>query len=82
MNYAGLKYIRPEGAFYLWVKVPDDWNDDDMAFTEHLKKYNILCAPGSGFAGQGWFRIAYCCSEKSIINSKEAFKKAVSKIEK
>lgn len=82
MNYAGLKYIRPEGAFYLWVKVPDDWNDDDMAFTEHLKKYNILCAPGSGFAGKGWFRIAYCCSEKSIINSKEAFKKAVSKIEK
>ncbi|MCR4742664.1 MAG: pyridoxal phosphate-dependent aminotransferase [Treponema sp.] len=77
MEYAGLKYIRPEGAFYLWVKVPDGWNDDDMAFTEHLKKFNILCAPGSGFAGKGWFRIAYCCSESSIINSKEAFKKAV-----
>ncbi len=77
MDYAGLKYVKPEGAFYLWVKCPDNWNDDDMAFTNHLKKYNILCAPGSGFAGKGWFRIAYCCPEKSIINSKEAFKKAV-----
>ncbi len=77
MDYAGLKYAKPEGAFYLWVKCPDKWNDDDMAFTNHLKKYNILCAPGSGFAGKGWFRIAYCCSEQSIINSKEAFYKAV-----
>ncbi|MDY5122714.1 MAG: pyridoxal phosphate-dependent aminotransferase [Treponema sp.] len=77
MDYAGLKYVKPEGAFYLWVKCPDSWNDDDMAFTQHLKKYNILCAPGSGFAGKGWFRIAYCSSESSIINSKEAFKKAV-----
>lgn len=77
MDYAGLKYVKPEGAFYLWVKVPDKWNDDDMAFTNHLKKYNILCAPGSGFAGKGWFRIAYCCSEQSILNSREAFKKAV-----
>lgn len=77
MDYAGLKYVTPEGAFYLWVKVPDCWNDDDTAFVNHLKKYNILCAPGSGFAGKGWFRIAYCCSEQTILNSKEAFKKAV-----
>lgn len=77
MDYAGLKYCVPEGAFYLFVKVPEGWNDDDMAFINHLKKYNILCAPGSGFAGKGWFRISYCCSEKTILNSREAFKKAV-----
>ena len=77
MDYAGLKYAVPDGAFYLFVKVPDGWNDDDMAFTNHLKKYNILCAPGSGFGGKGWFRIAYCCSEQTILNSREAFKRAV-----
>ena len=77
MDYAGLKYVKPEGAFYLWVKVPEKFGDDDMAFVNHLKKYNILCAPGSGFAGKGWFRIAYCCAEATILNSKEAFKKAV-----
>ena len=77
MDYAGLKYVVPEGAFYLFVQVPEKFGDDDMAFINHLKKYNILCAPGSGFAGKGWFRIAYCCSEQTILNSKEAFFKAV-----
>ncbi len=77
MDYAGLKYVKPDGAFYLFVKVPDGWNDDDMAFTNHLKKFNILCAPGSGFAGPGWFRISYCVAESTILNSKEAFYKAV-----
>ena len=77
MDYAGLKYVKPEGAFYLWVKCPDKWKDDDMAFVNHMKSFNILCAPGSGFGGKGWFRIAYCCSEETILNSREAFKRAV-----
>lgn len=76
LDYAGYKYAKPEGAFYLFVKVPEKWNDDDMAFCEHLKKFNILTAPGSGFGGKGWFRIAYCVSEQTILNSKEAFYKA------
>lgn len=77
MDSVGLKYAVPEGAFYLFVKVPDGWNEDDLAFTNHLKKFNILCAPGSGFSGKGWFRISYCVSEKTILNSRDAFKKAV-----
>ena len=77
MDYAGLKYIKPEGAFYLFVKVPEKWNNDDMAFTDHMKKFNILCAPGTGFGCKGWFRISYCVAEQTILNSKEAFYKAV-----
>lgn len=76
MDYAGFEYAVPEGAFYLFVKVPEGWDGDDMAYTNHLKKFHILCAPGSGFGGKGWFRIAYCCAEKTILNSREAFKKA------
>ena len=82
MDYAGLEYAMPEGAFYLFVKVPDGWNDDDLAFTNHLKEYNILCAPGSSFGGPGWFRIAYCCSEDTIINSRQAFYDAVNAVNK
>ena len=82
MDYAGLEYAMPEGAFYLFVKVPDGWNDDDLAFTNHLKEYNILCAPGSSFGGPGWFRIAYCCSEETIINSRQAFYDAVNAVNK
>jgi aspartate aminotransferase len=79
LDHAGIKYAKPEGAFYLFCKVPDEWKDDDMAFVNHLKDFLILCAPGSGFGYRGWFRIAYCVSEKTILDSKEIFYKAVQK---
>lgn len=77
LDEAGLEYVRPEGAFYLWCKVPEKFDGDDMAFCDYLKKYLILCAPGTGFGGKGWFRMAYCVSEKSILDSKSAFVKAM-----
>ena len=80
LDRAGISYIRPEGAFYLFCKVPDKWKGDDMAFCDYLKKYLILGAPGSGFGGAGWFRLAYCVSEKTIVDSEEAFCKAMKEI--
>ncbi len=77
LDEAGIVHANPEGAFYLWCKVPDGFDGDDMDFCDYLKKYLILCAPGSGFGGKGWFRLAYCVSEKSILNSRDAFIKAM-----
>lgn len=77
LDEAGIEYAKPEGAFYLFCKVPEKFNGDDMDFCDYLKKYFILCAPGAGFGGKGWFRIAYCVSEQSILNSKNAFIKAM-----
>lgn len=73
LDAAGIEYARPEGAFYLFCKVPDKWNADDMAFCDYLKKYLILSAPGTGFGGKGWFRLAYCVSEQTISGSEKAF---------
>lgn len=77
LDAAGIEYAKPEGAFYIFCKVPDKWNGDDMAFSEHLKKFFIISAPGAGFGKKGWIRLAYCVSEKTILNSKEAFIKAM-----
>jgi len=77
LDAAGIEYAKPEGAFYIFCKVPDKWNGDDMAFSEHLKKFFIISAPGGGFGCKGWIRLAYCVSEKTILNSKEAFIKAM-----
>lgn len=73
LDKAGIRYARPEGAFYLFCKVPERWNGDDAAFCDHLKKFLILGAPGSGFGGTGWFRLAYCVGERTIIGSEPAF---------
>ena len=70
---AGYEYINPDGAFYLFCKAP---GGDDVAFVSHLQKYNILAVPGVGFGGPGYFRLAYCVSENTIVNSISKFKQA------
>ncbi len=74
LTSAGYNVPKPEGAFYIFGKSPIP---DDLAFVNHLLKYNVLVVPGSGFAGPGYFRIAYCVSENTIIRSIPAFKKAL-----
>lgn len=71
---AGYDFFEPEGAFYLFCKAP---GGDDVAFVRHLQKYNILTVPGVGFGGPGYFRIAYCISEKVIEKAIPKFKEAI-----
>jgi aspartate aminotransferase len=85
LDEAGISYARPEGAFYLFCRVPprkaaspqDPLPEDDRAFAEHLKQHLILGVPGSGFGRPGWLRLAYCVDEKIIKASGAAFKKAL-----
>ena len=80
LSTVGIEYYRPQGAFYLFCKVPKNFKGDDGDFCDYLKKFLILAAPGSGFGGKGWFRLAYCVSEKTIIDSEKAFKKAMEEL--
>ncbi|PNV63714.1 aspartate aminotransferase [Clostridium sp. chh4-2] len=68
----GFECIKPEGAFYLFVKSPVP---DEKEFCEVCKKYNVLVVPGSSFACPGYVRIAYCVSYDQIERSLPAFKK-------
>ena len=67
----GFECIKPEGAFYLFVKSPVE---DEKAFCAAAKKHNILIVPGSSFACPGYVRIAYCVSYETIMNSMPGFK--------
>ena len=66
----GFKCVKPEGAFYLFMKTPVE---DDSAFAQAAKKFNILLVPGSAFACPGFVRIAYCVSYETIVNSLPKF---------
>ena len=66
----GFECIKPEGAFYLFVKSPVE---DEKAFCEAGKKYNILMVPGSSFACPGYVRLAYCLSYETIVNALPKF---------
>ena len=67
----GFECIKPEGAFYLFMKSPIA---DEKEFCQAAKKHNILIVPGSSFACPGYVRIAYCVSYETIVNSMPGFK--------
>lgn len=68
----GFTCIKPEGAFYLWVKSPVE---DEEAFVEEGKKHHIIMVKGSAFGCPGYVRLAYCVSHETIKNSLAAFAK-------
>ena len=68
----GFECIKPQGAFYLFPKA---LIDDDVAFAEAAKKYNLLIVPGSSFGCPGFFRLSYCISYNKIEKSLAAFTK-------
>ncbi len=68
----GFDVVRPDGAFYLFVKALEP---DAVKFCEAAKKYELLLVPSDSFGIKGYVRIAYCVSYEQIKNSIPAFKK-------
>ena len=67
----GFECVKPQGAFYLFVKSPAE---DEKLFVDAAKKHNILIVPGSSFACPGYVRLAYCVAYDTIKNSLPGFK--------
>lgn len=67
----GYECVKPQGAFYLFVKSP---SEDETEFVNAAKKHHILVVPGSSFACPGYVRIAYCVAYDTIKNSLPGFK--------
>lgn len=68
----GFECVRPDGAFYMWVKSPEP---DEKKFVAAAKEHLILVVPGSSFAWPGYVRIAYCVAPDMITRSLPAFRK-------
>ena len=74
LTEAGYECVRPEGAFYLFVKSPVE---DEKIFCETAKKHRILIVPGSSFDCPGYVRIAYCVSYETIVNALPGFAEVI-----
>ena len=68
----GYECVRPQGAFYLFVK---SLEPDANAFSGHAKKHDVLVVPSDTFGCTGYVRISYCVSEKTIRDAMPAFAK-------
>ncbi len=69
---AGYSCVKPKGAFYLF---PQALEEDDEAFCERAKKYDLLLVPGRNFGCPGYFRVSYCVQTSKVERAIPLFKK-------
>ncbi len=67
----GYAAVKPEGAFYLFVKALED---DAAAFSEVARNFELLLVPSESFGTRGYVRIAYCVTRGQVERSLPAFK--------
>lgn len=69
LNDLGFESAKPAGAFYIFTKVPEWFEGDDVEFCLALAhEAKIAVTPGSifGQAGKGYFRTSYVSSLENI----------------
>ena len=75
MTALGFEIIKPDGAFYIFAKIPDGYNQDSFAFLKDFaQKKAVAFIPGAAFGqyGEGYVRLSYAASMGTI---REAMKR-------
>ena len=75
MTALGFEIIKPDGAFYIFAKIPAGYNQDSFAFLKDFaQKKAVAFIPGAAFGryGEGYIRISYAASMETI---REAMKR-------
>ena len=77
LTQMGYECVKPEGAFYLFVKTP---GGDNGVFCERAKKKNLLVVPSEPFGVDGYFRLGYCVSKEVIERALPVFREVLEEI--
>ncbi|MDH9149849.1 pyridoxal phosphate-dependent aminotransferase [Streptococcus infantis] len=75
MTDLGFEIIKPDGAFYIFAKIPAGYNQDSFAFLKAFaQKKAVAFIPGAAFGryGEGYVRLSYAASMGTI---REAMKR-------
>lgn len=75
MTELGFEIIKPDGAFYIFARIPSDCNQDSMAFSQDFaREQAVAFIPGAAFGkyGEGYVRLSYAASMETI---REAMKR-------
>jgi aspartate aminotransferase len=66
----GIRYLEPQGAFYLWVDLSHATGGDVAEWAERfLIEQRVAVAPGSAFGrmGEGWIRLCVAASQTDLL---------------
>ena len=72
-----IEYIQPEGAFYVFPKIPD--GIDEMTFCKTMVKNFVVIVPGSAFGMEGFYRMSLIFKPEDIKKGMEQFEIAYKK---
>jgi LL-diaminopimelate aminotransferase len=69
---AGLKLACSEGAFYIWVHVPDGYTSAEFV-KRVIEEAHVVCTPGNGFgpAGEGYLRFTLTAADDRLEEAGE-----------
>ncbi len=70
LDAAGIGYLLPQGAFYLWVDVRDRSGGDVKAWAlDLLRERGVAVAPGTTFGagGEGWIRVSLATATDELL---------------
>ena len=70
LDERGIGYLRPQGAFYLWIDVSHASGGDVGGWAERfLVEQRVAVAPGSAFgtAGEGWIRVCVAADREKLL---------------
>ena len=70
----GYEMVKPQGAFYMFPVSPAN---DEIAFVDALREYNVLVVPGRGFGLAGYFRISFCVDDATLEGALAGFSEAI-----
>lgn len=74
----GYQCVKPNGAFYMFVKAPGGSAKD---FSRKAKALNLLVVPGDDFGCPEYFRISTCVSHEMLLRSLPVFKRMINSSE-
>ena len=72
MTDLGFEIIKPDGAFYIFAKIPAGYNQDSFAFLKDFaQKKAVAFIPGAAFGryGEGYVRLSYAASMETITEA-------------
>jgi aspartate aminotransferase len=79
LNEMGFKCVKPEGAFYVFPKLPGRLHSSEHFCKDLLEEAHVACTPGSAFGMDGYVRISYAASMDHIKEGMDRIEKFVKK---
>ncbi len=87
-NELGLKFVKPQGAFYIYVCIKDYIEKqidgkvikNSLDFANYLVDYGVAVIPGLPFYKDGYIRMSYAISKQDIIEGIKLLKEFLAKI--